>query len=85
MKQWFNTAELAEALHCSVKQIRRLRKYGLIEGIRTSKGYVYHEYEVDQFWQTFRGCDLSNEDKIRLAYAQKKGDSAKTSTKRRSR
>ena len=34
--KWYTTAELADALHCSVRQVRRLHKYGLIKGIRKS-------------------------------------------------
>lgn len=65
--KWYTTAELADALHCSVRQVRRLHKYGLITGIRTARGYVFHELEITNFWNTYRGCDLSNEDKIRAA------------------
>lgn len=68
----YTTAELAEALHCSVRQDRRLHKGGLIEGIRTARGYVFHELEITRFWNTYRGADLSNEDKIRIA-AKTKG------------
>lgn len=35
--RWYTTAELADALHCSVRQVRRLHKYGLIKGIRTAR------------------------------------------------
>lgn len=71
--KWYTTQELAEALHCSVRQVRRFHKYRLIEGIRTARGYVFHELEITNFWNTYRGADLSNEDKIRLA-AKSKGD-----------
>ena len=70
--KWYTTAELADALHCSVRQVRRLHKYGLIKGIRTARGYVFHELEIANFWNEYRGTDLSNEDKIRLA-AKAKG------------
>lgn len=70
--KWYTTEELATALHCSVRQVRRLHKYGLIKGIRTARGYVFHELEITNFWNTYRGCDLSNEDKIRIA-AKTKG------------
>ena len=69
---WYTTADLAEALHCSVRQVRRLHKYGLIKGIRTARGYVFHEVEILNFWNEYRGTDLSNEDKIRIA-AKTKG------------
>lgn len=65
--KWYTTAELADALHCSVRQVRRLHKYGLIKGIRTARGYVFHELEITNFWNEYRGTDLSNEDKIRIA------------------
>lgn len=70
--KWYTTAELADALHCSVRQVRRLHKYGLVKGIRTARGYVFHELEIANFWNTYRGCDLSNEDKIIIA-AKTKG------------
>lgn len=68
----YTTAELADALHCSVRQVIRLHKYGLIKGIRTARGYVFHELEITNFWNEYRGTDLSNEDKIRIA-AKTKG------------
>ena len=75
--KWYTTEELATALHCSIRQVRRLHKYGLIEGIRTARGYVFHELEIDSFWNKYRGADLSNEDKIRNA-AIEKGDARKS-------
>lgn len=76
-QHWYTTADLAEALHCSERQICKFRKNGLIEGIRTSKGYVFHELEIDRFWQTFRGCDLSSEDKMQLAYKKRAANRGK--------
>ena len=61
--KWYTTEELATALHCSVRQVRRLHKYG-------------HELEITNFWNNYRGADLSNEDKIRNA-AKEKGDARK--------
>lgn len=69
--KFYTTAELAEAMHCSIRQIRRLHKYGAIKGIRTARGYVFHELEIASFWNYYRGMDLSNEEKIRAAVAIK--------------
>lgn len=80
--KWYTTEELATALHCSVRQVRRLHKYGLIEGIRTARGYVFHEVEITNFWNKYRGADLSNEDKIRNA-AIEKGDAHQSRPRQR--
>lgn len=71
--RFLTSAELADALHCHIRQIGRMRKNGLIGGIRTSHGYIFAESEIERFYDTYRGCDLSSDEKMRYAKATKKG------------
>lgn len=71
--KYLSTSELAKALHTDRRKVGWLRKYGLIVGMRASKGYVFRDDEIDRFWETYRGFDLSNEQKIRIARQIKKG------------
>lgn len=65
--KFYSTKELAQELHCNVRQVGKLRQNGLITGIRAGHGYVFAESEIERFWATYRGCDLSSEEKMRCA------------------
>ncbi|MCH4182974.1 MAG: MerR family transcriptional regulator [Prevotella sp.] len=64
---FYSAKQLAKKLHCSEKQIARFRRNGLLKSIRTSHGYVYRDSDVDLFWDTYSGMDLSNDAKVRTA------------------
>lgn len=71
--RFLTTAELAEALHCNTRQIGRLRRNGLIGGIRAGHGFVYSEKEIERFYDLYSGFDLSSDEKMRYAVTIKKG------------
>jgi hypothetical protein len=75
MPEFLTTEGLAKSLHCDKRKVGWFRKYGLIEGIKTGKGYVFMEDEIQKFWNTYKGLDLSNEQKIRIAAVQQKKSS----------
>lgn len=75
MPEFITTEDLAKSLHCDKRKVGWFRKYGLIEGIKTGKGYVFMEDEIQKFWNTYKGLDLSNEQKIRIAAVQQKKSS----------
>lgn len=69
--KFFTTADLAAALHCNVRQIGKLRRNGLLQGIRAGHGFVFSEDEITEFYRTYAGCDLSTEEKMRFARLMK--------------
>ena len=70
-KIFYTTAEVAEMLDCNVRRIGDMRRHGLLKGIRTGHGYVYAQTELEEWYRTFRGFDLSNTEKIRFAGIEK--------------
>ncbi len=72
MPEFLTTEDLAKSLHCDKRKVGWFRKYGLINGIRTGKSYVYLADDVRKFWEIYKGYDLSNEQKIRIAAVQQK-------------
>lgn len=65
--KYYTTAEVAEAFRCNVRQISKLRRNGLLKGIRAGHGFVYSEREIETFYDTYAGCDLRTEEKMRFA------------------
>lgn len=63
----YTTAELAELFHCNRRNIGKMRKYGLLHGIRVGHGYKFSEEEVNQFLEKYMGYSLRNDYEIRLA------------------
>ena len=41
----------------------------ILQGIKTGKGRRYSEKEIEEFWQRYIGCDLSNAINIRTTAA----------------
>ncbi len=71
-KIFYTTVEVAEMLDCDKRRIGDMRKHGLLKGIRTGHGYVYTQSELEEWYRTYRGFDLGNEEKIRLAGIEKR-------------
>lgn len=65
--------KLAKEMGCDVRQINKLRKHGLLTGMRVGHGYAYLEKDVEAFHREYCDYDLSNEEKIILAVQIKKG------------
>lgn len=62
---------VAEYLHCPVRKVNLLRKYGIIKSVRFGKGYSYREEWITEMLESWNGYDLSNEDAI-IASIQRK-------------
>lgn len=71
--EFFTTQDLADKLHCNVRQIGKLRRNGLLKGIRAGHGYVFADSDVATFYERYAGCDLSSEEKMRFAKLLKNG------------
>lgn len=65
--EFFTSQDLADKLHCNVRQIGKLRRNGLLKGIRAGHGYVFSEKEIEQFYDTYAGADLSTDEKMKFA------------------
>lgn len=65
--KFYTTADIAAELHCNVRQIGKLRRNGLLKGIRAGHGYVFSEKEIEQFYDTYAGADLSTDEKMKFA------------------
>lgn len=38
----------------------------MLNGIKTGRGVRYSNSELEEFWNTYKGADLSNEEMIRM-------------------
>ena len=71
--KFYSTSELAQEFRCNVRQIGKLRRNGLLKGIRAGHGYVFAESDIETFYERYAGCDLSSEEKMRFAKLLKNG------------
>lgn len=56
----------------------------MLLGIKTGRGRRYSEKELEQFWDQYKGMDISNAEKIRIAAAIKRHEMQATGgTKKR--
>lgn len=44
----------------------------ILEGIKTGRGRRYSETEIEDFWEAYKGSDLSNAENIRTTAALKR-------------
>lgn len=58
----FTTEEVAEKLRTHRNMVDRLRKLGLITGIKLGKGFIYSAKEIESFLERYAGEDLSNKE-----------------------
>ena len=56
----YTRAELSSMLGIDIHLFKALQETGLLEGVKTGKGYRYDEEVVDQFLRRVRGHDISN-------------------------
>ena len=61
------TEEVAQKLHTHRNMVDRLRKNGLINGIKLGKGFIYAITEIESFLTKYAGMDLSNESAMQEA------------------
>lgn len=56
----------------------------MLLGIKTGRGRRYSEKEIEEFWDQYKGMDISNAEKIRIAAAIKRHEMQATGgTKKR--
>lgn len=54
----YTEEELTDVLHISQRRVQDLRKLGVLLGTKTGKGYVYHNDEIRELFEKYRGKDL---------------------------
>ena len=54
----YTEKELCDVLKCKINRVRDLRKLGVLKGTKTGKGYVYHDSEIEELFDEYRGKDL---------------------------
>ena len=63
----FTTDEVAEKLKTHRNMVDRLRRNGLINGIKLGKGFIFSEQELNRFLTSYAGMDLSNDSAMQEA------------------
>ena len=64
-------SEVAEYLHCSEHHVTHLRQYGLLQGTRYGKRWMYHAEDVEKFVKGTSGKDFQNFRDMTIESAQK--------------
>lgn len=68
---WF-ASEAAVYLNSTERKISLYRRYGLLKYAKFGKNFVYRQSWLDDFAEAWSGYDLSNEQKVKCAIAEKK-------------
>lgn len=68
---WYGD-QAAVYLNSTVRKIALYRKYDLLKFCKFGKNYVYKKEWLDEFCEEWSGFDLSNENKVKAAIAEKK-------------
>ena len=63
--------EVAQKLGTTKQHISTLRELGLIQAIKTGKGFMFSQREIVRFQEVYRGCDVSNRVKAIESYKQR--------------
>ena len=66
-----NQEEVAKMLGTTKQHISTLRELGLIQAIKTGKGFMFSQREIERFQEVYRGCDVSNRVKAIESYKQR--------------
>ena len=67
MNDFYSQEELAEAWGCDSRYIGKLKKEGLLSGIKIGRHNVFFAEDIQKFWDTYRDFDLSSVQKMTLA------------------
>ena len=59
--------DLTEVFHTNLRKIQEWRKLGILRGVKTSQGYVYHNDEITDVFDRYKGKDISNISKLKKA------------------
>lgn len=76
MLRTVSAQEAAKALGIDRHLMPVLFETGMLLGIKTGRGRRYSEKEIEEFWETFKGSDISNAENIRMTatmWRMKKG------------
>ena len=60
--------EVAKKLGTTKQHISTLRELGLIQAIKTGKGFMFSQREIERFQEVYPGCDVSNKVKAWVSY-----------------
>ena len=63
--------EVAQKLGTTKQHISTLRELGLIQAIKTGKGFMFSQREIERFQEVYRCCDVSNRVKAIESYKQR--------------
>ena len=66
MLRTVSAQEAAKALGIDRHLMPVLFETGMLLGIKTGRGRRYSEREIEEFWEEFRGADISNAEQIRM-------------------
>lgn len=69
MFQTFSTAEVAKMIGMDRHLMPVLAETGILQGIKIGRGRRYSEEEIREFWDEWKGSDLSNAEMIRMTAA----------------
>lgn len=68
----FEAKAAAELLGIDRHSLPLLRELGMLQGIKTGRSVRYSERELEEFWETYKGEDLSNAENIRFTAMKKR-------------
>jgi len=60
-------ADASKYLLTTERKLALYRRYGLLKYSKLGKNFVYRRQWLDEFMENWKGYDLSNEGKVRLA------------------
>lgn len=69
MFRTFSAQEAAQVIGIDRHLMPLLNELRMLEGIKTGRGRRYSEKEIEEFWEAYKGSDLSNAENIRTAAA----------------
>lgn len=69
MFRTFNAQETAQIIGIDRHLLPLMSELKMLEGIKVGRGRRYSEKEIEEFWEAFKGTDLSNAENIRAAAA----------------
>ena len=72
MFKTFSAQEAAQILGINRHLLPLLAELKILEGIKTGRGRRYSEKEIEQFWDSYKGSDLSSPDAIRMTATLKR-------------
>ncbi len=80
----YSAQETAELIGINRHLLTLMHSEGMLLGIKTGRGRRYSEKEIEEFWDQYKGMDISNAEKIRIAAAIKRHEmQASGGTKKR--